>query len=119
MPIYPGGPRFGLGLWNTIPGTLLVEVALYAVGLWLHVRTPEARDAIGRWVFIALAVFLLVGYMAAIGTVPPSIPALIIPALAGGAVLIVWSWWVDTHRSSNDVVLGPLVNGKRLPDNQR
>jgi hypothetical protein len=99
MPIYPGGPRVGLGLWNSIPATLTVEVALYLVGLWLYFQTTEARDAIGRWVFLALAVFLPVGFVAAAGTVPASIPGLIAPALVGGAVLIFWSWWVDTHRT--------------------
>jgi hypothetical protein len=25
MPIFPGGPRYGLGLWNSVPATLVVE----------------------------------------------------------------------------------------------
>jgi hypothetical protein len=98
MPLYPGGPRLGLGLWNSIPGTLAVECALYAVGVWMYVRTTEARDAIGRWAFAALAAFLVLAYLAAVGTAPPSIPALYISALAGAAVLTLWSWWVDKHR---------------------
>ena len=98
MPLYPGGPRLGLGLWNSIPGTLAVECALYAVGVWMYVRTTEARDAIGRWAFAALAAFLVLAYLAAVGTAPPSIPALYISALAGASVLTLWSWWVDKHR---------------------
>jgi hypothetical protein len=98
MPLYPGGPRLGLGLWNSIPATLAVESTLYAAGLWIYVRTTEARDAIGRWVFAALAAFLVVGYLAAVGTVPPSVQTLYISALAGAAVLTLWSWWADRHR---------------------
>ena len=98
MPLYPGGPRLGLGLWNSIPGTLAVEFAFYAAGVWVYVRTTEARDAIGRWAFAALAAVLVLGYLAAVGTVPPSIPALYISALAGAAVLTLWSWWADKHR---------------------
>jgi hypothetical protein len=33
MPVYPGGPRFGLGLWNSVAGTMAVELAMFAVGL--------------------------------------------------------------------------------------
>ena len=98
MPLYPGGPRFGLGLWNSIPATLAVEFVLYAAGLWTYLRVTAARDAIGRWAFAALAVFLVIVYLAALGTVPPSIQALYISALVGAAVLLLWSWWVDRHR---------------------
>jgi membrane-bound metal-dependent hydrolase YbcI (DUF457 family) len=98
MPLYPGGPRFGLGLWNSIPATLTVEFVLYAAGLWTYLRATAARDAIGRWAFGALAVFLVIAYLAALGTVPPSVQALYISALGGAAVLMVWSWWADRHR---------------------
>ena len=40
MPLYPDGPKFGLGLWNSVPGTLAVET--------VHVRDRRmdvrARD---------------------------------------------------------------------------
>ena len=29
MPLYPGGPKFGLGVWNSIPLTLTLELGLY------------------------------------------------------------------------------------------
>ena len=99
MPVYPGGSTFGLGLWNSIPATLIVELVLYAAGLWVYVRATEARDRIGRWGFIALAIFLVVVYLASIGAAPSSIPGIYIPALAGVILLTVWSWWADRHRA--------------------
>jgi hypothetical protein len=99
MPIYPGGPRVGLGLWNSIPATLLVELAMFGAGVWVYLRATEARDAIGRWAFAVLAAFLAIGYVAAVGAVPPSIPALYTPALVGAAILTAWSWWADKHRT--------------------
>ena len=98
MPIYPGSAKIGLGLWNSVPATLTIEMLLYAVGLWVYLRTTRARDAIGRWAFIALAMFLVVAYIASIGSVPPSLPALYISALAGAGALTLWSWWADRHR---------------------
>lgn len=100
MPIFPGGPRVGLGLWYSIAGTLILEFALYMIGVWLYVRTTVARDAIGRWGFAVLAAFLPLAYASAIGAVPPSVPALYASSMIGGALLIVWSWWADRHRDS-------------------
>ena len=39
LSLWPGGPKVGLGLWDSIPGTIVVEVALFIAGLaqWLFV----------------------------------------------------------------------------------
>jgi hypothetical protein len=39
MPLYRGGPKYGLGLWNSIAGTMAVEIAMRAVGVGLHIHT--------------------------------------------------------------------------------
>jgi hypothetical protein len=98
MPVYPGSSRLGLGLWNSIPATVIIELTMYAVGLWIYLRATEARDKIGRWSFMALAVFLVIAYVGTIGLVPPSITGLFVSALASILLLIVWSWWADRHR---------------------
>jgi len=100
MPLYPGSVKVGLGLWNSVPATLIVETIFYAIGLWIYVRTTRARDAIGRWAFAALAVFLVVAYVASLGSLPPSLQALYLSALAGAAVLLLWCWWADEHRAA-------------------
>jgi hypothetical protein len=98
MPLYPGSSKLGFGLWNSIPATLIVELILYVTGLWIYLRATEARDGIGRWGFIALAVFLVVAYIGSINVVPPSIAGLSASALAAIILLMVWSWWADRHR---------------------
>ncbi len=60
MPLWPGpSPRFGLGLWNSIPLTLLVEGALWAVGIvvFLKVRHGE-RGRLAFWSFVAVTTLL-------------------------------------------------------------
>jgi len=47
MPIYPGGPKFGLGLWNHVAATIIVEGIMFAAGIWIYVRATRARDAVG------------------------------------------------------------------------
>jgi hypothetical protein len=99
MPLYPGSVKLGLGLWNSIPATLAIEVLIYLTGLTIYLRSTRARDGIGRWGFLTLAVFLVISYLAAaFGPPPPSVHALWITALAGAAILTLWAWWADRHR---------------------
>jgi membrane-bound metal-dependent hydrolase YbcI (DUF457 family) len=98
MPLYPGGPRLGLGLWNSIPGTVLVESALYAAGAWLYVSMTGPRDRTGRyalWAFLAVSILLYVGNVT--GPPPPNTHVLIMSAFALWLVPL-WAWWIDRHR---------------------
>jgi hypothetical protein len=99
MPLYPGGQKFGLGLWNSIPATAAVEVPMFVAGLWLYTRVTRPRDATGRWAFGSLIVTLLLIYVANIfSPPPPSVAALTAVALIGGVLFTVWSGWADRHR---------------------
>ena len=98
MPFYPGSAKVGLGLWNSVPGTVAVEVAMLAVGVWMYAQATRPRDKTGRRAFAAFVVFLLAAYFGSMGPPPPSIAAVVITAIAGAAVFFVWAWWFDRHR---------------------
>lgn len=99
MPLYPGGTKLGLSLWNSIPATVAVETAMFAAGLWIYARTTRAKDAVGRWGLIGMVALLAFAYVgAASGAPPPSITALWTVSLAGAALGMLLSWWVDRHR---------------------
>jgi len=99
MPMIPGGARYGLGLWNSIPATLAIELTLFAAGLTVYAATTRATTAAGRWGLLGMIAFLLVAYFgAAFGPPPPSVPALVGTALIGTLLLIGCSWWVDRGR---------------------
>lgn len=99
MPIYPGGALWGLGLWNSVAATLVIELLLFGAGVWLYARFTRPRDAIGRWSFLGLVAFLLIAYLANIaGGPPPSVTAISVVGVVGGFVLIAWGWWADHHR---------------------
>jgi hypothetical protein len=100
MPLYPGSPTFGLGLWYSVPGTIAVESALFVAGTWAYARLTRPRDATGRWTFVSLVALLIAAYVASIvGGPPPSIQALWIATLSGAAVILVVALWVDSHRT--------------------
>src|SRR5436190_4934353 len=48
VPTWPGGPRLGAGLWNSLAATLIVEFLLFGAGVWLYARATTARDAMGK-----------------------------------------------------------------------
>ena len=47
LPLWPDGTRVGLGLWNSVPATLAMEIGLFVCGILLYVRSTRARDATG------------------------------------------------------------------------
>jgi hypothetical protein len=101
MPLYPGGPKVGLGLWNSTPATIAVEVPMFLLGLWIYGHATRARDKRGRWGLAGLGAFLLVVYIANIlGPPPPSVRIIEVSAVIGFIVLIGWSWWADRHREA-------------------
>lgn len=97
MPLYPGGPKFGLGLWNSVAATKVVEITMFAAGVWIYMRGTAARDRIGRWGALGLAAFLLVGFMMS-GAPPSSVTALWAAAIVLGGLTLWLAWWTDRHR---------------------
>jgi membrane-bound metal-dependent hydrolase YbcI (DUF457 family) len=101
MPLWPGGPRFGLGLWNSVGATVAVELAMFAVGVGLAAASTRPRDRLGRWGFAGLAVLLLAIYAAnAAGPPPPSMAAVAGAGLVGAVLLVALAAWVDRHREA-------------------
>ena len=100
MPLAPGlDTKLGLGLWNSVAGTMVVESLLYVVGAWLYVRTTRARDAVGRWGWWTFVVLLgALYFLTANGPAPANIPILVTTGLIFEVVTLAWAWWADRHR---------------------
>ena len=100
MPIYPGSPRFGLGLWNSVAGTVVVEVALFLAGAWVYFQTtrPIGRTGVASiWILLALLLAIYFGDMAS-GAPPPSVNAIAIVGIAAAVLFTAWSTWADRYR---------------------
>ncbi|MGH9821492.1 MAG: metal-dependent hydrolase [Pyrinomonadaceae bacterium] len=99
MPIYPGGTQLvGLGLWNSVAATVLIESIMFAGGVWIYARMTRAKDKIGSVAFWAFVVFLVVAYLvSSFGPPPPSVTAVAVTALLVW-VLPFWAKWFDRHR---------------------
>jgi hypothetical protein len=107
LPLYAGSRLVGLGLWNHRVAIMVIEVAMFAVAIWLYLRQTKAKDKIGTFSFWAFVLFLLAAYAeAAFGPPPPSIKAIAIVTLFSW-LLIPWAWWFDQHREAREVIREP------------
>ena len=99
LPLYPGNDLLlGFKLWSSFTLSLLLELAIFAVGVWLYLRNTRANDATGRWApWSLIAMLLIIQIGNAFGAPPPSVAAI---GWMGQAqwLLGVWGYWVDHHR---------------------
>jgi hypothetical protein len=99
LPLSPGGGTMvGLGLWQSKAATMAVEVPIFALGVWLYVRSTRAKDKVGAYGLVGLVGFLALIYVGNLfGDPPPSVTAI---AWVGHAqwLLVAWAYWVDAHR---------------------
>ena len=98
LPMWPGGPVAGLGLWNSIPATLAVEGALFALGIWIYHRARPARDRTGNLALAGLLAFSGLIWVSQPWAPPPPNP----PAVAWGALALwllpPWAALIERHR---------------------
>jgi len=99
LPLFPGSATVvGLNAWSSLPVTVLIEGALFALGVWLYSRATLPSDGAGRWGFVLLVVFLISIYAGNLfGAPPPTSEAI---AWVGQLqwLLVLWAYWLDKHR---------------------
>jgi hypothetical protein len=101
LPLWPGGPRYGLGLWNSLPLTLIGEAVIFGGGLWIYLRRTKAIDRTGRWALWGLVAVLVASYLSSLFSPPPlSTTALAWMALVPLWLFIPWGYWIGRHRES-------------------
>lgn len=100
LPLWPEGPLVGLGLWNSIAATIVVEGSLLAAGLWIYLRSTSPADRIGGWALSALVAVTGLIWVSQPWTPPPPSAS----AVAWGALILwllpPWGRWIDAHRTS-------------------
>jgi len=99
LPLVPwGGPKVGLGIWNSLWGTLALEGAMFVAGIAIYVRTTRARDRVGSIAFWCFVGFLALAYFASSSAPPPPNAAAIAISDLALWLLVLWAWWFDRHR---------------------
>ena len=94
----------GLGLWNSVAGTVVVEGVMFGAGAWLYARTARARDRVGTYGFWALVAVLLLSYVGSLfSPPPPGRTALAVGGIIFGWLFVLWAGWSDRHREGCSV----------------
>jgi hypothetical protein len=102
MPLWPGSssPKLGLGLWNSIPATLIVEGAMWIAGLAIYLRMPGRLTTgakIALWSLVALCTVMWAS--GPWGPLPPSEKALGWFAMIGW-LIVPWAALADRRKTA-------------------
>jgi membrane-bound metal-dependent hydrolase YbcI (DUF457 family) len=99
LPLWPGSPRLGLGLWNSVPATLVIEGAMSVAAVVAYTRAFPARDAIGRWAFVALLLFVTFAWASGpFSPPPPSVAVITGMSIALVPILGLMAVLIERHR---------------------
>ncbi len=99
LPLAPGfDGKYGFGLWNNLPATMIVELSLFIAGILVYSKLTRHKDRVGRFGFYSLIAFLIVTWLGNFFGPPP--PSELAIAIAGNAtwLLVLWGYWIDKHR---------------------
>ncbi|MGE0159332.1 MAG: metal-dependent hydrolase [Gemmatimonadales bacterium] len=99
LPLWPGGPQLGAGLWNSVPATLLVEGTLLVTAVALYLRMTTPRDRAGTLIFLGLVALCGAIWLAQPWSPPP--PSAAAVAWVGLALWLIppWGAWAERHRA--------------------
>jgi len=111
LPLWPGGPEVGLGLWNSIPLTLVVEGVFFAAGVAIYLRATRARDRVGTWAFWTLVLLTTAIWIS--GPLSPPPPGVTAIAVVGLALWLfpMWAVWIERHREHRPPAMGSRPRG--------
>jgi len=99
LPLWPGGPRVGLGLWNYRAATIAIESAMFLGGLWIYATMTRPKNRVGKAALWAYAIVLAVLYATDAGAKepPPSVTAVALVGIVAW-IFAPWAFWIDHNR---------------------
>jgi len=102
MRLGPGIPgALGLGLWNSIPATLIVEGGMWLASIIVYIRATHASKRAGIYAFWPGVVLVTLAWFANLNAAPASGGsgvAAALPSLIFFACLIGWAYWAGDAR---------------------
>jgi hypothetical protein len=100
LPIAPEMHRYvGLGLWNSIPATLLVEGGFWCLAIILYVRCTRSKSFMAAFAFWGGISLLTLVWFSNIAGPPPQNPkAAPFASLIVFSLALAWAYWVNRVR---------------------
>jgi membrane-bound metal-dependent hydrolase YbcI (DUF457 family) len=99
LPLVPwSAEKVGLGLWNSVPATLGVEIPLFVIGVWVYARATRAERGGGDAGFAAFVVVLALIYAGNLFSPPPPDARSVALVSLGLWLFPGWAAWIDGRR---------------------
>jgi hypothetical protein len=100
MPLAPAmAARLGLGLWTSVPATLLVEGGLWVAAIAMYARATQPRTRAGGFgLWIVIPLLTLIWYNNIAGPAPPNPESAPVASLVLFSLVILWAYWIDRLR---------------------
>ena len=101
LPLFIGGdsPFVGLGLWNSVIATVIIESLIFIVGVYFYISITKAANKVGNFSLWSLIIFLGIVYLLnLLGPPPDSVDVIGYVGLSQW-LLIAWAYWIDRNRS--------------------
>jgi len=93
----------GLGLWNSMVGTIILEGAIFIGGIYLYITATKVKNKVGTYSLWSLIIFLIIVYLLnLLGPPPDSVDAIGYVGLSQW-LLIAWAYWVDRNRTTKEI----------------
>jgi hypothetical protein len=98
MPLLPGATqqRFGLGLWKSVPATLIVEGAFWILAIVIYLRAARPRTRaglLGFWIAVLILTLAWIGNI--LGPPPADISTIGFSSFTFFTLTVVWAYWMN------------------------
>jgi len=100
LPLYPGGPDEGFGLWNIPTIAITIEALIFIIGAYLYFSCTKPKDKTGTYASWGLIIFLAVVYTMNLLSTPPADTKLISYVSLSAWLIVLWAYWADRHREA-------------------
>jgi hypothetical protein len=102
MPLAPGAHTyFGLGLWTSIPATVLLEGGFWLLAVILYARATRHKGRTGIYAYWVVIVLLTLAWYGNISGPPPRDPhAAPYISLTLFSLAVAWAYWMNRLRPS-------------------
>src|SRR3990172_992090 len=93
-----GSPKLGFSLWDSLPATIAVEIALFVVGIVLYLRARRELRPAAKYGLAALILILTASFLGgSFGPPPPNMTVIGAMLTAGQAAYIAFAYWIDKN----------------------
>jgi membrane-bound metal-dependent hydrolase YbcI (DUF457 family) len=101
MSLWPGAHRyFGLGLWTSIPATILIEGGFWLFAVIVYARGTHPKTRTGIYVYwIVVVVLTLAWYNNIAGPPPPNPKTAPLASLIFFTLIVAWAYWINRLRT--------------------